>query len=38
MGRPDDAVRLSRPHALIYGHVNPYGRFDLNLNSRISFV
>lgn len=22
---------------LIYGHVNPYGRFDLDLNSRIDF-
>jgi len=37
MGRqmtPEDYRRLT---PLIYSHVNPYGRFDLDLNSRIDF-
>jgi len=34
---PADAGGLSRADALIYAHVNPYGRFDLDLNSRIDF-
>ena len=31
---PDDYRGLT---PLIYSHVNPYGRFDLDLNSRIDF-
>lgn len=37
MARPHDTGRLSRPTPLIYAHVNPYGRFDLYLDSRIDF-
>jgi len=31
---PEDYRGLTR---LIYAHVNPYGRFDLNLDNRIDF-
>jgi len=32
---PEDLWALS---PLIYAHVNPYGRFDLNMNERLALV
>jgi hypothetical protein len=38
LARTADTRRLRRAAPLIWEHVNPYGRFDLDMNARLALL